>query len=137
MQITKLDHVNVQTTQLTAMIDWYTDVLGLTSGPRPNFPFAGAWMYAGDTVMVHLVEINGPPATGSEDNLKLEHFAFKASGSAEFEARLKATMTDYRSVLISQINTVAFNLWDPDGNHIHVDFVADEKVRGRVSKSNV
>ena len=74
MHIGKLDHVNVRTTQLDRMIDWYTTVLGLRSGERPNFPFPGAWMYAGDSPVVHLVGIDGAPATGSEANLKLEHF---------------------------------------------------------------
>ncbi len=122
MQINKLDHVNVRTTQLDAMIDWYTDVLGFTSGARPDFPFAGAWMYAGDTAVVHLVAVSDPPAIGSETSLKLEHFAFTATGAVAFEDRLKHTGTDYRSVVISEIKTVAFNIWDPDGNHIHVDF---------------
>lgn len=126
MQIHKLDHVNVRTTQLAIMQDWYTDILGMCSGPRPKFPFGGAWMYAGDTVMVHLVEIEAPAAIGSETSLKLEHFAFTASDAAGFEARLKATGTDYRRIVIAPINTVAFNVWDPDGNHIHVDFPADE-----------
>lgn len=125
MQITKLDHVNVRTTQLSVMLNWYRDILGLTSGFRPDFPFGGAWMYAGDTVVVHLVEVGGPPATGSETSLKLEHFAFTASGSAEFEARLTSSGTQYRRIVIDEINTIAFNIWDPDGNHIHVDFQAD------------
>ena len=42
MQIGKLDHVNVRTNQLDAMIGWYTDVLGMRTGARPDFPFPGA-----------------------------------------------------------------------------------------------
>ena len=100
-------------------------VLGLRIGKRPNFGFPGAWMYAGDTVVVHLVGINRT-ATGSEADLKLEHFAFTASDAASFEKRLLASDTEFRKVFVADINTVAFNLWDPDGNHIHVDFAADE-----------
>ena len=37
MQIGKLDHVNLRTTQLDTMIAWYENVLGLTNGPRPGF----------------------------------------------------------------------------------------------------
>lgn len=126
MQITHLDHVNVQTTRLAEMVAWYTDVLGFTAGARPDFPFPGAWLYADGTVMVHLVGTSGPEAVGGEVTLKLEHFAFKARGAAEFEARLTAASQDYRRIEIAQFNTVAFNVWDPDGNHIHVDFAADE-----------
>lgn len=125
MQITHLDHVSVQTTRLDEMIAWYTDILGFTSGKRPDFPFPGAWLYAGDTVMVHLVAMSEPEATGSETSLKLEHFAFKATDAKSFEARLTAAGQEYRRVEIAQIKTVAFNVWDPDGNHIHVDFAMD------------
>ena len=126
MQINHLDHVNIQTTQLDEMVNWYTDILNLVSGPRPAFPFPGAWLYAGDTVMVHLTARSDAPAVGSEVDLKLEHFAFRASGAAAFEARLKKAGLKYRRVEIAQINTAAFNVWDPDGNHIHVDFPLNE-----------
>lgn len=126
MQIGNLDHVNVRTTQLDSMIDWYTKVLGLRSGDRPNFPFPGAWMYAGNTAAVHLVGVDGAPRTGSEVDLKLEHFAFAATGRNEFEAKLRKMGIQYRRVEIPTINLIQINLWDLDGNHIHIDFSADE-----------
>ncbi|MGB7299566.1 MAG: VOC family protein [Burkholderiaceae bacterium] len=126
MKISRLDHVNVRTTQLSEMIAWYTSVLGLRSGNRPGFPFPGAWMYAGDSPVVHLVGIEGDPATGSEANLKLEHFALSATGCAEFEARLKMMQVKYQRAELRDFELVLINVWDPDGNHIHVDFPADE-----------
>jgi hypothetical protein len=39
---------------------------------------------------------------------------------------LVAADQTYRKVVIEEIKTVAFNVWDPDGNHIHVDFPVDE-----------
>ncbi len=44
MQIHKLDHVNIRTSRLSEMVDWYRDILGLSSGKRPDFPFPGAWV---------------------------------------------------------------------------------------------
>lgn len=126
MQIGKLDHVNVRTTQLEAMIDWYTRVLGLRQGDRPDFPFGGAWMYAGASATVHLVDIDGAPGTGSETSLKLEHFAFTATGYAEFETKLKLMGEKYRCGQVPSVNLIQYNVWDPDGNHIHIDFPADE-----------
>ncbi|WP_299480876.1 VOC family protein [uncultured Roseibium sp.] len=126
MQITQLNHVNLRTTQLDAMISWYQDVLGLVLGPRPDFPFPGAWLYAGDTAFVHLVGIEGEAGTGSEVELKLEHFAFSANGAKEFENRLQEQGVEFRKSEIAAVNLVAFNVWDPDGNHIHVDFRIDE-----------
>lgn len=126
MQIMRLDHVNIRTTQLHAMIAWYTDVLGLSSGPRPSFLFDGAWMYANGIAVVHLVEIEGPAAVGTEMDLKLEHFAFSARGVPEFKKKLAASGTKYCETHLADVGLSAFNIWDPDGNHIHVDFESEE-----------
>jgi catechol 2,3-dioxygenase-like lactoylglutathione lyase family enzyme len=122
MHITRLDHVNLRTTQLDTMITWYEDVLGLVNGPRPAFKFPGAWLYAGEDAIVHLNGISGAAGTGSEVELKLEHFALRAQDAAGFEARLKARDIPYKPSKIAELGVVAFNIWDPDGNHIHVDF---------------
>lgn len=122
MHIKKLDHINLRTAQLSTMIDWYENVLGLTNGARPDFPFPGAWLYAGDTIVVHLIGVEGDAGVGSEADLKMEHFAFTAEGEAEFEDRLKSHGQTYKRSVIEAINLAAYNVWDPDGNHIHVDF---------------
>ena len=122
MQITKLDHVNLRTKQLDKMVTWYTDILGLRLGARPDFPFPGAWLFAGDQAVVHLMDVEEDAGTGSEVPLKLEHFAFRAEGAAGFEDRLNASGEKYRRSDQPKMNLVAFNVWDPDGNHIHVDF---------------
>ena len=126
MKIGKLDHVNIRTTQLDTMIDWYTNIMGMRSGNRPDFPFPGAWMYAGDVAAVHLVGIDDVPGTGSEVELKLEHFAFSATGGAKFEAKLQEMNVQYRRADIPEISLYQINLWDADGNHIHLDFPADD-----------
>ena len=123
MPLVKLDHVNLRTTQLDAMINWYTAVLGMRAGDRPDFPFPGAWMYANDAATVHLVGIDGPPAAGAELELKLEHFAFTATDITPFENRLKSLGVQYQRYEVPSTNLVQLNVWDPDGNHIHIDFV--------------
>lgn len=122
MPITKLDHVNLRTTQLDTMIAWYVDVLGLKNGARPNFGFPGAWLYAGDGAIVHLIAVEGEAGAGSEAALKLEHFALRATDAAAFEARLNERAVPFKKAGIAELGIVAFNIWDPDGNHIHVDF---------------
>ena len=126
MEIGKLDHVNIRTTRLDIMIDWYTNVLGMRSGARPDFPFPGAWMYAGGVAAVHLVGIDDKSGIGSEVDLKLEHFAFSATGGAKFEAKLQEMSVKYRRADIPEIGLYQINLWDADGNHIHLDFLVDD-----------
>ena len=126
MKIGRLDHVNVRTTQLDVLIDWYTEVLGLGNGRRPDFPFPGAWLYIDDHPMVHLVGKDESNLVGAEAALKLEHFAFAATGLAEFEARLQRLDVKYQRVDSDFAGVVQMNVWDPDGNHIHIDFPISE-----------
>ena len=127
MKINRLDHVNIRTRQLDVLISWYTDVLGMRSGDRPDFKFPGAWMYLGDHAPVHLVGVEGDPGVGSESTLKLEHFAFSGSGRQDFEDRLNTRDIAFKRIEIPSFGVVQVNLWDPDGNHIHVDFPLDEE----------
>ena len=122
MAIRRLDHVNVVTANLAEMVAWYEAVLGLRIGYRPDFPFGGAWLYAGDAAVVHLVEDSARPRTGSEVDLKLEHFAFSASDLSAFEQKLKAHGTPFKKTEVRDVGIGQFHVSDPDGNHIHIDF---------------
>ena len=119
------DHVNVRTASVEAMAAWYARVLGLEAGPRPPFPFPGAWLYLGDRAIVHLVGTAITPAA-AERELRLEHFALEAEGLGAFIDRLDATGTAYRIGITPGDppagGIVQVNIADPDGNHIHVDF---------------
>lgn len=119
MAIDRLDHVNLRTAQLDTMRRWYVDVLGLLDGPRPKFSFDGAWLYAGNVAVVHLVDV---AETIDHEHLKLEHFAFAATDFSGFMAQMEkhGVKTDIREV--PGISITQVNIWDPDGNHIHVDF---------------
>ena len=111
VQIKKLTHVNIHTANVERLVEWYDRVLGMPAGSRPPFPFPGAWLYCGDTAVVHLVGVDELPQHAGM--LKLEHFAFDAVGLKDFLARLER-------------EGVQINIHDPDGNHIHVDFYGEE-----------
>ena len=119
-----LDHINIRTGNLAAMIAWYRDVLGLEEGARPDFSFDGAWMYAGGHPVVHLVAVDKTPEDGPE--LRLEHAAFRASGYGRFIGQLQKTGARHRVSRVPGMPIVQVNLWDPDGNHLHVDFDSAE-----------
>src|SRR4051795_5232555 len=58
----RIDHVTIATDDLETTVAFYRDVLGLVVGPRPAFPFAGAWLYANGRPIVHL---RAPGAEGT------------------------------------------------------------------------
>ena len=119
VMLTGFDHVNVKTANLAAMVTWYEGVLGLRSGKRPDFPFPGAWMYLGDHAVVHLVSFDESP---SSIDPKIEHFAFRATGLREFLSKMNDLAIDVQVSEVPGFGITQVNIWDPDGNHIHVDF---------------
>ena len=124
MTITAFDHVNIRTTRLDEMIAWYSDILGLYPGPRPDFGFPGAWLYLRDHALVHLVGVDDPP--DDPGNPTLEHFALRAEGLKEFLAKLDKRGVEARLAKVPDLPILQINVFDPDGNHIHVDFDAGE-----------
>lgn len=80
--ITGLNHANISTAKLQETIDFFVGVIGLTVGPRPDFPFAGAWLYAGNQAVIHLVERQH----ARDPEGALDHISFTAP---DFDAALK------------------------------------------------
>ena len=124
MQITQLHHVNIHTTNVDRLVDWYTRVLDMPAGARPAFPFPGAWLYMGEQAVIHLVGVDRLPK--AEGTLQLEHFAFNATGLEDFLARLERENVPYDGRKLQGVEGVQINVYDPDGNHIHVDFYGPE-----------
>ena len=124
MGMERLDHVNVRTNRLTTMIDWYRDVLGLDTGPRPGFSFGGAWLYCEGEPIIHLVEVAEEPAALAP---KIEHFAIRATGLATFLDKLETKDIAYEIGRPPGFPIIQVNVFDPDKNHIHIDFPAAEE----------
>lgn len=123
MKMLRLDHVNVRTTKLDEMVGFYEQILGLSAGVRPDFPFPGAWIYIGEHPVIHLVGVEEDCAAIEP---KIEHFAIQATGLAELLDRLKGADIRYSVDPVPGMPIVQVNLEDVDGNHIHIDFNSDE-----------
>ena len=94
----RLDHVNLRTADLDAMVAWYGRILDMHPGPRPGFSFPGAWLYADGHPILHLVGVDTAPGADASE-LRLEHFAIAATGLKQMLAALKADGALYRHTL--------------------------------------
>ena len=129
MALVSFDHVNIRTVHLEEMVAWYEGVLGLRSGERPEFPVPGAWLYLGDTCVLHLIQADPAPMTYAEgESLRMEHIAFRGEGMDAFVARLENQGVAYKLFPFEALDIVLVFIRDPDGNRIHVDFPASEQV---------
>ncbi len=109
--IAGLNHANISTVRLQETIDFFVDHLGLRVGPRPGFSFPGAWLYAGDQAVVHLVERTAPrPPEGA-----IDHVSFTVPDLDPMLARLDRAGVPYRlSIIPDGFGRQAF-VRDPNG----------------------
>ena len=123
MSIAGMNHFTVLTDDVAATVAFYSDLLGLTEGPRPAFEFPGAWLYADSHPILHLVGGRTP------SELKagvIDHMAFSATGLAATLAALDAKSVEYqcRRQKGSGVWQVFFH--DPNGAKVELDFAPEE-----------
>ncbi len=115
-----LSHFNVCTSNLAASEQFYTNVVGLKSGPRPDFPNQGAWMYSGDSPLVHLTEVGEGQ---SVEMGSIDHIAFELRGLDEFVRHLKDLKVLFEQKLIpGGVGTQVF-VTDPNGVRLEFNFM--------------
>ena len=120
MQPVAVHHVSINVDDVEAAVRFYTDVLGLAQrGDRPDFPFGGAWLDAGNQ-QVHLIEGEPPPGLG-------QHFALLVEDLDATVAELRGRgleVADPRPVGSSRQSFVT----DPAGNLVELHQTASPSV---------
>jgi catechol 2,3-dioxygenase-like lactoylglutathione lyase family enzyme len=113
-----LDHVTVLCTDLARSRLFYSDVLGLADGDRPNFDFPGAWLYLDGRPVLHLVGgRGGGGSTGSFD-----HVAFKATDITAMRARFQEYAIPFRERAVPGRPLRQLFVQDPDGVQVELNF---------------
>ncbi|MBV9330751.1 MAG: VOC family protein [Alphaproteobacteria bacterium] len=121
MTLDRLDHVTVRCTDLAHSRAFYSDVLGMVDGDRPDFGFPGAWLYLADRPVVHL--IGGPGAKQAAGTGHVDHIAFAARGLSETKARLESRNITFEERGVPGRALRQLFLHDPDGVAIELNFV--------------
>ena len=139
-----LNHFSIRTLDLEATRIFYEDVLGLTVGPRPPFPFPGLWMYSGDhgqfaNAVVHIIGIDPDDAEGLKGYLgdrelsslrgsgAVDHVAFFAEGLHAMLAHLRKLGVAASERTVPAIGLHQVFLQDPNGVVIELNYPAAEK----------
>lgn len=122
--ISALNHANLSTAKLDETVAFFTGVIGLTIGPRPGFPFPGAWLYAGGQPVLHVVERAAP----REPVGALDHISFTVANLDDAMARLDTLGVPYRwSEIPDGFGRQAF-VKDPNGVTIELTEVGPRKI---------
>jgi catechol 2,3-dioxygenase-like lactoylglutathione lyase family enzyme len=118
-----MNHFTVLTDDVPRTVEFYSRLLGLADGPRPDLGFPGAWMYAGDTAVLHII------GGRNREQLRagvIDHMAFTARGLSDTIATLTAYNIEHicRQQVGTRLWQVFFN--DPNGAKVELDFAPDE-----------
>ena len=119
MAIKSLDHVNIRTSKAKETMKFYTEILDFSEGFRPPFNFPGAWLYAAESAVIHLVFGDSDP---SENYNPVDHIAFKASGYQETMQRLESANWEYRCSHVPDRKIRQIFLVDPNGVKLELIF---------------
>ena len=139
-----LNHFSVRTTDMETTGAFYRDVLGLTVGPRPDFPFPGLWMYRGAhsdiaNAVVHIIGIDPNDAEGLKRYLgdrdvgalkgsgAVDHIAFFADGLAAMLAHLNNLGVNVRQRTVPSIGLHQLFLDDPNGVVVELNYPVSEQ----------
>ena len=139
-----LNHFSIRSLEIEKTTQFYTEVIELTVGPRPEFPFPGAWLYNGDesqwsNAVVHLVAIDKNDPNGLKQYLgerdpnslhgsgAVDHIAFFAKGLEAKLALLDKLGVTYRQRTVPVLGLHQIFLDDPNGIVIELNYPAAEK----------
>ena len=135
MSIDSLNHYSIRTTNLDATRAFYTEVIGLDVGPRPNFPFPGVWLYKGESAVVHVVGIDahdnagllaylgdGKPLEDVHGGGSIDHVAFTCNDFEGMRARFKAAGAVTREREVPNLKLQQIFIEDPNGITLELNF---------------
>ena len=123
MAISAMNHFTVLTDDVPRTVDFYCNLLGLVDGARPDLGFPGAWLYAEDAAILHIV---GGKAREQLKPGVIDHMAFSATGLSEMLATLVTYNIEH--TCRRQVGTGLWQvfLFDPNGARVELDFAASE-----------
>lgn len=117
--IQSINHIGRLTRRLEESRAFYRDVLGFREIERPDFNFAGAWLF-NYGVQIHLIvnEAAGDP-TGPIET-RCDHLALHVDNVEAAISVLKERGIPYRENLVPGRNVRQVFFRDPDGHHIEL-----------------
>ena len=124
MPVAAMNHFTILTDDVEGTVRFYGEFLGLAPGPRPNFTFPGAWLYAGDAPILHV--IGGRPKSELKAGV-IDHMAFTGRDLAGTLAMLKSRSIEYECRRQVGSGTWQVFLHDPNGAKVELDFAPDER----------
>ncbi len=123
--IAGMNHFTITAEDRAATLDYYSGLLGLVEGPRPDLGFPGTWLYApgGTQAILHIYWDRPMPASRTG---VIDHLAFTATDLKAVKARFDARGLPYDLRRQAGAGTWQLFSHDPNGAKVELDFDAAE-----------
>jgi catechol 2,3-dioxygenase-like lactoylglutathione lyase family enzyme len=118
-----MNHFTILTNDLDKTLEFYNDLLGLVPGDRPPLPFPGAWLYAGEQAVLHVIAGRQLPANAAG---VIDHMAFSAENLIETVNKLEARGLEYALRQVTPKDPWQLFFHDPSGAKVELDYPSDE-----------
>ena len=119
-----MNHFTVLTDDVARTVDFYRDLMGLAEGYRPDLGFPGAWLYAGERAVLHIV--GGKPREALRPGV-IDHMAFTATGLPATLEKLTARGVHYACRQQAGTGLWQVFFFDPNGARVELDFAPGER----------
>ena len=128
MRTVGFGHINLRAPRplLDRLLAFYTEVVGLESGPRPPFNRFGYWLYCGGRDIVHLIEASPEEHRSTDVATTIDHLAFVCEGFNGFEQRLEQAGIPFQRMTVLSTGQRQLVVRDPAGNKVELNFSANE-----------
>jgi catechol 2,3-dioxygenase-like lactoylglutathione lyase family enzyme len=122
MSVGALDHYNVSTRKLKETVQFYEEILGFVSGPRPQFNFPGAWLYSAGRAVLHLNDISQTERQQRSDSGVIDHVAFSSRGFEAMKQHLTGKGVPFHMNQVPDSTRWQIFLRDPNNVEIELNF---------------
>ena len=137
MFVRGFDHFTIRTDKLEETRDFYSQLLNLKEGARPNFKFAGYWLYLETQPIFHLVETalsdddEVAKYLGSRNDKEggsgtIDHLAFRIQGYASLLEKARHHGWKFFERTVPDIHEHQLFFSDPNDITIELIFHDDE-----------
>jgi len=117
----QLDHFNITAPmdQLVRVREFYTEVLGLIEGDRPNFNRNGFWLYGNGKPILHLIE--GEVSGEQPAKPYLDHVAFHTDDLQPIKVRLDSLGVSNKQMDVPGRDLRQLVFFDPVGIKVEIN----------------
>jgi catechol 2,3-dioxygenase-like lactoylglutathione lyase family enzyme len=121
----RLDHVTLASARMNKTVTFYSDILGMRPGFRPDLKsdgvtVGGVWLYAngGDYPILHIIDRE--PHDGSTG--AFDHFALRGTDLLTFLDHLRTHAISFSAKPVPETADTQVHFFDPNGVKIEVIF---------------